>query len=61
MGRSVARIGAIARRDLHIEGSYRLRYVNRLIEVAITGAVVYQLSKLIVDSPELAQYEGGYF
>jgi ABC-2 type transport system permease protein len=61
MARDMARIGAIARRDLHIEGSYRLRYFNRLIEVAITAAVVYQLSKLIVDSPELARFNGGYF
>jgi ABC-2 type transport system permease protein len=61
MVRDLARILAIARRDLYIEGSYRLRYFNRLIEVAITGAVVYQLSKLIVDAPQLARYDGGYF
>jgi ABC-2 type transport system permease protein len=61
MRRELARIGAIARRDLRIEGSYRLRYLNRLVEVAITAVIVFQLSRLIVDSPELARFGGSYF
>jgi hypothetical protein len=32
-----------------------------LLEVAITGVVVYNLSKLVVDAPALAQYGGDYF
>jgi ABC-2 type transport system permease protein len=61
MIRDIARITAVARRDFHIEGSYRLRYVNRLVEVAITAIVVYQISKLVVDAPELERYGGDYF
>jgi ABC-2 type transport system permease protein len=57
----VARMAAIARRDLRTESSYRLRYGTRLLEVAITGVVVYNLSKLVVDAPALDAYGGDYF
>lgn len=59
--RDLGRIGAIARRDLSIEGSYRLRYLNRLIEVVITGLIVFQLSKVVSGSPEIARFGGDYF
>jgi hypothetical protein len=61
LGAEIARMAAIARRDLRTESSYRLRYGTRLLEVAITGVVVYNLSKLVVDAPALAQYGGDYF
>lgn len=61
MTRDLTRVLAVARRDLYIERSYRLRYANRLIETAITGAIVYQLSTLIVDSPDLVRFGGSYF
>jgi ABC-2 type transport system permease protein len=57
----LARARAIARRDVQIESSYRLRYAMRLLEVFVTAAIVYQLSKLVVDAPALAQYGGDYF
>jgi ABC-2 type transport system permease protein len=57
----VARIAAIARRDVKTESSYKLRYATRVFEVAITGVVVFNLSKLVVDAPSLAKYGGDYF
>jgi ABC-2 type transport system permease protein len=57
----IARMAAIARRDLSTESSYRLRYVTRLLEVAITGVVVFNLSKLVVGAPALARFGGDYF
>jgi ABC-2 type transport system permease protein len=61
LGTQVARIAAIARRDVKTESSYKLRYATRVFEVAITGVVVFNLSKLVVDAPALAKYGGDYF
>ena len=55
------RVAALARRDFQVEGSYRLRYVNRLLEVLISSLVVYQISKLVIDAPALEPYGGDYF
>jgi ABC-2 type transport system permease protein len=57
----VARIAAITRRDMKTESSYKLRYATRVFEVAITGVVVFNLSKLVVGAPALAKYGGEYF
>jgi ABC-2 type transport system permease protein len=61
LGTQLARVAAIAWRDLRTESSYKLRYATRVIEVAITGVVVFNLSKLVVDAPALAKYGGEYF
>jgi ABC-2 type transport system permease protein len=61
VGTQVGRMTAIARRDLLTESSYRLRYFTRVVEVAITGVIAFNVSKLVVDSPELAKYGGDYF
>jgi len=61
VGTQVARVAAIARRDLLTERTYRLRYVTRVVEVAITGLIAFNVSKLVVDSPELEKYGGDYF
>jgi ABC-2 type transport system permease protein len=61
VGTQVARVAAIARRDVRTESSYKLRYVTRVLEVAIAGVIVFNLSKLVVDSSELAKYGGDYF
>ncbi len=55
------RVAAIAVRDVRSEGRQPLRYVIRLVQVVITGVIVYNVSKLIVDSPELAGFGGSYF
>lgn len=55
------RMAAIARRDIQAESSYRLRYITRLFEVALAGVVVFNLGKLVVDSPALAEFGGHYF
>jgi ABC-2 type transport system permease protein len=57
----LARVAAIARRDFQTESTYRLRYATRLFEVLVTGVVIYNLSKLIVGSTEIARYGGHYF
>jgi ABC-2 type transport system permease protein len=56
----IGRVAAIARRDLLTESTYRLRYVTRVVEVAITGVIAFNVSKLVA-SPELARYGGDYF
>ena len=37
------RVAALARRDLRIEQSYRLRYFTRLFQVAVTFAVFFAI------------------
>ena len=57
----IGRLAAIARRDLQTEQTYHFRHAMRLLQIAITAGVVYYLSDLVVDPPQLAQYRGGYF
>ena len=57
----LGRIEAIARRDLQTERTYHFRHAMRLFQIAITAGVVYYLSDIVGDPPELDQYAGGYF
>ena len=57
----LTRIGAVARRDLRSERTYRFRYIMWFLELAVTGVVVFHVGKLITDTPELARYGGHYF
>lgn len=55
------RVAALARRDLHIERSYRLRYATRMLQVLVGFIVVYYVGTLIEAPPELERYGGSYF
>lgn len=55
------RLAALARRDFAIERSYRFRVVMSFAQLAVVVLITYQVSKLVVDSPELEPYGGSYF
>ena len=55
------RIGAVLRRDLLTERSYQFRQVLRLFQILLTAGIVYYLSDVVADPPELANYRGEYF
>ena len=55
------RVAAIARRDLTIERSYRLRILVFVARAVVLLMIMYHVSKLVVDSPELRPYGGSYF
>ncbi|MEP1125058.1 MAG: ABC transporter permease [Ilumatobacter sp.] len=57
----LTRLAAITRRDWQIERSYRLRYPVRIFQVAITMAILYHVSQLVTDAPELQAFGGDYF
>lgn len=59
--RQAARVAAIARRDWQIERSYRMRYPLRIFQVGFSMAILFHVSKLIVDAPELIEFGGSYF
>lgn len=56
-----ARIGAIARRDLTIELSYRLQLVLRLNQVVFFAATLFFISKLVEAPDALRRFGGDYF
>lgn len=56
-----ARIGAIARRDLAIELSYRLQFVLRLSQVVFFAATLFFISKLVEEPDALSRFGGDYF
>lgn len=58
---TVARVLAVARRDLLIQASYRFGSWVRLLEAVLVPITLYFMSKLVGDTPELAQYGGNYF
>ena len=57
----VGRMGALARRDLLIEHSYRGRYVMRFVQTAVSITILYYVSSFVVDAPALEPYGGSYF
>ena len=57
----LVRIGAVARRDLRSERTYQFRYIMWIVELAVSGVVVFHVGKLITDTPALAHYGGRYF
>lgn len=57
----LARVGALTRRDLRIEHSYRLRYLMRFVQTAASITILYYVSEFVVDAPGLAVYGGSYF
>lgn len=57
----LGRVGAIAWRDFQAERTYQFRHFMRLFQIAIAAGIVYYLSKLVVDPPQLEVYDGGYF
>jgi ABC-2 type transport system permease protein len=56
----VGRVRALARRDLQIEHSYRMRYFVRLAEAFVSITILYYVSRFLVDAPALEPY-GSYF
>ncbi len=61
IARHTGRIAAIARRDLTIERSYRFRVVVFVARALVSLMILRQVSKLVIDSPELQAYGGSYF
>lgn len=59
--RNARRVAAITRRDLITERSYQFRQAIRLFQIVLAAGVVYYLSDLVADPPELAGYRGEYF
>ena len=55
------RILAIAQRDFRDERSYKLRYVSGLMQLAFSAVVVYNIGKLVIAPPELAEFGYSYF
>lgn len=55
------RIGALFRRDFYVEFSYQFRIVLRYLEVVFYALIMFFISRLMGQPPELDQYEGGYF
>jgi ABC-2 type transport system permease protein len=57
----LARIGAIARRDLAIELSYRLQFIMRLFGTLMLSLTLFYGSKLVQNPAQLRQYGDNYF
>ncbi len=55
------RVGALARRDLLAERTYHWRHGLRLFSFVMTVVIAHNVSKLVVDRPELTRYGGSYF
>jgi ABC-2 type transport system permease protein len=57
----LAQIGAIARRDLIIEFSYRFQFVLRLVSAVVLTLTLYYTSRLVQHPAQLRRYGGDYF
>lgn len=60
-GQELARVRAVARRDLLVELSYQFRLVFYLTTVFASAFVAFYVSKLVGDPEPLRQYDGSYF
>ncbi len=54
-------LGALTRRDLIIELSYHFQLATALFGILMSVLTFYFLGRLVGDSDQLAQWEGGYF
>ncbi len=57
----LARMVAIARRDLQTERTYPLQHISRLFQLALTVLIAYYVSSLVEEPEALQGYRGGYF
>ena len=58
---AVWRLGAIAKRDLLIELSYRFRLILLFTTTFASAFLAYFVSQLVGDSEQLAAFDGSYF
>lgn len=56
-----SQLWAIVRRDALIATTYPFALVMRFVSMAFFAALVFYISKLVREAPELAGYAGGYF
>lgn len=54
-------LAAVTRRDVIVEASYRFRMVLVFTTAAASAFLAFFVSKLVGDTPLLAQYDGDYF
>jgi len=58
---TIARMGALFRRDLRLELSYHFQFAMRVFQMFMFTTSLFFVSKLIKNPPELEPYGGRYF